>query len=156
MFLHIFMKQHQALSHRTGEGNLHHTSPPDLGHQGLFGAVWVFSFLCQKTNPHRLSRAICHHVKPTQKLSGMRRSLLWVRYWWLKCPSNRHSHRQNSSHHYNPVSFSQRKPHCPGHRDMVSHCFLSATAGSWSADWKPNSTFFRKAWPCLNPQGDQW
>lgn len=86
MFLHIFMKQHQALSHRTGEGNLHHTSPPDLGHQGLFGAVWVFSFLCQKRNPHRLSRAICHHVKPTQKLSGMRRSLLWVRYWWLSMP----------------------------------------------------------------------
>lgn len=30
------------------------------------------------------------------------------------------------------------------------------TAGSWSADWKPNSTFFRKAWPCLNPRADQW
>lgn len=30
------------------------------------------------------------------------------------------------------------------------------TAGSWSADWKPNSTFFRKAWPCLNPWADQW
>lgn len=108
-----------------------------LGQQGLLGAVWVFPFLCQKTNPHRPSRAMYHHVKPTQKLSGTRRSLVQVRYQVLSMPHNRHSQRQSRDmtpvittplsvfHRGNPT-----KLHCPGHRDMVSHCFLSATAGS--------------------------
>lgn len=111
---------------------------PDLGHLGLFGSVWVSSFLCQKSNPHRSSRAMYHHVKPTQKLSEMRWSLVWALYLLLSMP---HQQTQpeteeghNPCHHYTPVSFSQRKPHCPGHRDMVSHCFLTATAGSSSAD----------------------
>lgn len=43
MFLHIFMKQHQALSHRTGEGNLHHTSPPRFGSpRSVWGCLGFF------------------------------------------------------------------------------------------------------------------
>lgn len=83
----------------------------------------------------------------------MRRSLVQVRLFSMPHQQTQPKTEQghNPCHHYTPISFSQRKPHCPGHRDMVSHCFPSAIDGSWSANWKPNSTFFRNAQASLKP-----
>lgn len=142
----ISVKQHQTLSHRTGEVNLHPHPPPDLGHQGLFGAVWVFSFLCQKTNPYRLSTAIYHHVKPTQKLSGMRRSLVWVRYWWLSIPQQQTHSETEPLSSLQPSQFFTEETPLPwpqGHGEPFSQLEADLQIGNQIA---PSSERLGLAW----------
>lgn len=123
------VKQHQALSHCMEKAT--YTSL-DLGQQGLFGAVWVFPVPENKS-----TQTIQSYIPPCPTHT--------VTQWdeeepspgkapaAFNAPQQTQPEREQGHdpcYHYTPLSFSQRKPHCPGHRDMVSHCFLSATAGS--------------------------
>lgn len=71
-----FVKYHHALSHCTGEGNLH---PTRFGSPGSLWGYLGFIFPVPENKSHRPSRAMYYHVKLTQKLSEMRRSLVQVR-----------------------------------------------------------------------------
>lgn len=129
-----FVKHHQALSHSTGEGNLHSqiwVTKVSLGLSGLF-------LSCARKQIHTDQSYVppCQ-THPEIQWDEEEPSPGKARYWLLSMPhqQTQPETRHNPCHHYTPVSFSQRKLHCPGHRDMVSHCFLSATAGRSSSEW---------------------
>lgn len=148
----IPVEQHQALSHCTGESNLH------LPRFGSARSVWGCLGL---DFPVPENKSIQSYVPcPTQAETQ----------WDEEEPSpgkvpaafNAPQQTQPETeqghdprHHSTPSAFHRANPTALATGPWWAIA-SSATAGSWSADWKPNSTFFRKAWPHLNPQGDQW
>lgn len=150
-----FVKYHHALSHCTGEGNLHPTR---------FGSPWSlwgylgFIFPVPENKSHRPSRAMYYHVKLTQKLSEMRRSLVQVRLFSMP-------HQQTQPRQSRDITPAITTPTSVFHKENPTALATGtwwATASSlpqMEADLQtgnqtaPSSERLR---PHLNPYGDQW
>lgn len=136
--------------------------------QDLVTWVWGFflSFARKQIHPD-YPRLAYDHVKPIYRLTGtIKESSLGKVPVGFNAPATDIASRQIRD--VTPVItttqtsffFSTENTLLPWSqwhgKPLLPLCPDEVAVGSWSADQKPNSIYFRKAWPCLNLGGGQW